>query len=236
MRINAIFGILLVIALIGLTGCQQTKEEQTLNVQGNSELTFDPDEAEVWIGISIVNETAEQAQSEANKVINAIIDGLRYKGISEDDIETERLSLREERTWTKDEGSKVIGWRAEQTLKVKTTDLTKVGTIVDVAVNNGANQINNINFGLSQEKEQEYKKQALSNAAKNAKEKAEILAESLGAKLGKIKSVSESNVYYIPYMYAMEKAVGAPAVEEAATVMPADVKVTANVNIVYYIK
>ena len=236
MKINAIFGILLVIALIGLTGCQQEKEEQTLNVQGNSELTFDPDEAEVWAGISIVKDTAEEAQSEANKVVNAIIDGLRYKGISEDDIETERLNLREERTWTKDEGQKVIGWRATQTLKVKTTDLTKVGTIVDVAVNNGANQINNINFGLSEEKEQEYKKQALSEAAKNAKEKAEILAESLGAKLGKIKTVTESNFYYRPYMYAMEETVGLDAVKEAATVMPSDVKVTANVNIVYYLK
>ncbi len=236
MKINSIFGILLIVALIGLTGCQQTKEEHTLNAQGTSELTFDPDEAEVWAGISIVKDTAEEAQSEANKVITAIIDGLRYKGIDEGDIETERLSLREERTWTKDEGSKVIGWRASQTLKVKTTDLTKVGTIVDVAVNNGANQINNINFGLTEEKEQEYKKQALSEAAENAKEKAEILAESLGAKLGKIKAVSESNFYYRPYMYAMEETVGAGAVKEAAIVMPSDVSVTANVNIVYYIK
>jgi len=235
MKINMIFGILLVIALIGLTGCQQTKEENTLNAQGNSELTFEPDEAEVWAGISIVKDTAEEAQSEANKVINAIIDGLRYKGISEDDIETESLNLYEERIWTEDEGSKLIGWRATQTLKVKTTDLTKVGTIVDIAVNNGANQVNNINFGLTEEKEQEYKKQALSEAAENAKEKAEILAESIGFKLGKVKTVSESNFYYVPYMYAMEKTVGAGAVDEAATVMPADVMVTANVNIVYYI-
>ena len=236
MKINAILGILLIVTLIGLTGCQQTDEEHTLNAQGTSELTFDPDEAEVWAGISIVKDTAEEAQSEANKVINAILDNLRYKGISEDDIETESLNLYEERTWTQDEGSKVIGWRAAQTLKVKTTDLTKVGTIVDVAVNNGANQINNINFGLTEEKEQEYKKQALSEAAKNAKEKAEILAESLGAKLGKIKTVSESNFYYMPYRYDMVKAAGELAVEEAAAVMPSDVKVTANVNIVYYLK
>ncbi len=46
MKINAILGLLLVIALISLTGCQQTEEEHTLNAQGTSELTFDPDEAE----------------------------------------------------------------------------------------------------------------------------------------------------------------------------------------------
>lgn len=234
MKTKHILATILLMVLLPLVGCQP-QEGNTINVEGNSELTVEPDEAEVWAGISIVKDTAEEAQTEANKVINAIIDGLRYKGFTEDDIETERLSLYEERTWTKDEGSKVIGWRASQTLKVKTTDLTKVGTIVDVAVNNGANQINNINFGLSEEKEQEYKKKALTEATKNAKSKAETIAESLNVKLGKIKSVSEASFQYRPYVYAMEKAVGAPAVEEAAVVMPKDVTVTARISLVYNI-
>jgi len=37
-------------------------------------------------------------------------------------------------------------------------------------------------------------------------------------------------------MYAMENVVGAEAVEEAATVMPKDVTVTANIQLVYYVK
>lgn len=230
-----ILATILLVVLASLVGCQQQKEGNTINVDGNAEITAEPDEAEVWAGISIVKDTAEESQNEANKVINAIIDGLRYKGINEKDIETETLNLYEERTWTEKEGSKVIGWRASQTLKVKTKDMTKVGTIVDVAVNNGANQINNINFGLSEEKEQEYKQKALAEASKNAKSKAETIATSLGVKLRKIKSVSESSFDYIPYRYTMEKAVGAPAVEEAAAVMPRDVTVTARISLVYNI-
>jgi len=145
-----ILTIILIIALIAVTGCQ-VKEENTINVEGNSEITVDPDEAEVWAGFSVVKLTAEDAQNEANKVINAMINGLKAAGIPENDMETEQLSLYEERRW--EEGkSTVVGWRASQTLKIKTTDLTKVGQIVDIAVNNGANQINNINFGLSEEK------------------------------------------------------------------------------------
>ncbi len=125
----------MLVLLIALTGCVQ-QEGNTINVDGNAEITVEPDEAEVWAGTSIVKETAEEAQTEANKVMNAIIDGLRYKGISEEDMETERLNLYEERTYTRDEGSKVVGWRASQTLKVKTTDMDKVGTIVDIAVTN----------------------------------------------------------------------------------------------------
>ena len=74
-------------------------ETNTINVQGTSELTFDPDEAEVWAGISIVEDSADDAQSEANEVIGNIIEGLKSQGISENDISTERLSLYEERSW-----------------------------------------------------------------------------------------------------------------------------------------
>ena len=157
----------LIIALIAITGCM---EGNTINVQGNSEITVDPDEAEVWVGVSIVKfVSAEAAQSEANKVINDIINGLKNRGIPESDIQTENLMLNEERKW-ENGNSRVVGWRAMQTLKVKTTELNEVGFIVDVAVKNGANQINNIQFGLSEEKEQMYKRQVLAEATKNAKE------------------------------------------------------------------
>jgi uncharacterized protein YggE len=238
MNMKQTLGIFFVIVLITLTGCIQTQpnQENTINVQGTSELSFKPDQAEVSVGISIVKKTAADAQSEANKVINAIIDGLRYKGIAESDISTEQLNLYEDKEWRNNEYVS-NGWRATQTLKIKTIDLTKVGTIVDVAANNGANQINGINFGLTPAKEAEYKKQALADATKNAKDKAETIADSLGAKLGAIQSVSESNYYYRPYMYdMMVKTASAGAIQEAATVMPSDVSVSAQISIVYAIK
>ena len=230
-----ILAIFMITALLALVGCQQT--ENTINVSGSSELTFEPDEAEVWAGISIVKLTAQEAQAEANEVINAIVDGLRYKGFSEDNIETERLSLYEERRYENGK-STVVGWRASQTLKVKTTDMSKVGTIVDVAVTKGANQIQNINFGLSEEKEQEFKKQALAAATTNAKEKAETIADSLEVKLGKVKSVSEPSWGYYPRMYGMAEVALDKAVAEAqeAVVIPGDVTVSAQVNIVYTVK
>ncbi|TKJ17232.1 hypothetical protein CEE44_01720 [Candidatus Woesearchaeota archaeon B3_Woes] len=226
--------LMIVFALAILTGCIQ-QEGNTINVQGDSELTFDPDQAKVVAGISILKSSADEAQTEANRVINAILNGLKSEGISEENIETERLNLYEQKEW-RDGKSESVGWRATQTLNIKTEDLGKVGTIVDITVNNGANQINNIMFELSEAKEQEYKKQALSEASKNAKSKAETIADSLGVTLGKIKSVSESNYYARPYIYAMAESVGAKAVDEAATVMPSDVTVTANINIVYYVK
>ncbi|MDD5086214.1 MAG: SIMPL domain-containing protein [Candidatus Nanoarchaeia archaeon] len=238
MKISMILGIFLACALVIVAGCQE-KQEQTINVQGISELKFEPDKAEIWVGVSIVNDTAENAQNEVNRIMNAIVDGLRYKGIADKNMETEQISIYEERTWTEKDGSKVVGWRASQTLKVSTDDMTKIGSIVDVAVKNGANQIHSVNFGLTEESESEYKKQALADAAKNAKEKAETLAESMGFNLGGVKTVSEGSFNYYPQRYAidMDMAAGAEAVKEvSAIVPPSTVDVTAYVNAVYYIK
>ncbi|MEE9525714.1 MAG: SIMPL domain-containing protein [Candidatus Woesearchaeota archaeon] len=230
--IKAIIGMFMIV-MLAITGCTGG---QTINVSGDSEILVDPDQAEVWAGISIVKLSAEEAQSEANKVINDIIDGLRYKGISEDDIATERLSLYEERRYENGK-STVVGWRATQTLKITTEDLDKVGTIVDVAVNNGANQIQNINFGLSDEKEQEVKKEAIAKATTNAKDKAEAIADSLDVRLGKVKTVSEADHYYRPYMYAMEaKAAGDAVIQEAAAIMPDKVSVTGQISLVYSVR
>src|SRR3989344_2297190 len=227
---NAWIGIaiatLLIVAIFGYQYLDLGTQSSTLNTDGTSELIFKPDQAKVWVGISILKPNAEDAQAEANKAIKNIIDGLRSKGIKEEDIQTESLNLYEEKDWTQT-GSKSKGWRAAQTLKIKTTDFSKVGQIVDIAVKNGANEINNIEFSLSPEKEKEYKNQAI----------AETMAKGLEAKLGKVISVSESNFNYYPYTYDMvNKAAGTMAIKESATVLPKDVTVTANVNVVYELR
>jgi hypothetical protein len=230
-------GIIIVVLLISFFGYQYFKSQEiisTITVAGSSELFYKPDQAKVWAGVSILKPNAQDAQNEANKIIDTMLKSLNEKGITNNDIETDSINLYEDQTWTQS-GSKSNGWRATQTLKIKTKDLSKVGTIVDIAVKSGANQINNIEFTLTPEKELEYKKKAIEEATKSARTKAEAMAIGSGAKLGKVKSLSESNFYYTPYNYAMKDNVGSAAVSESAQVMPRDVTVTANVNVVYEI-
>ncbi|MFA6089728.1 MAG: SIMPL domain-containing protein [Candidatus Woesearchaeota archaeon] len=131
---------------------------------------------------------------------------------------------------------KSVGWRATQILKIKTNDLTKVGSIVDVAVNNGANQINSIEFYLSTSKDDDSKQLVLAKSTQNAKNKAQTIANNLGVKLDKIVSASESNYGYIPYMYTLKNNIGTAAVMESTKVMPSDVTVSADMTLVYAIK
>ncbi len=234
MKLNYAFVAILAVLLIALAGCEPS-QQNTISVTGDSEIKVDPNQAEVWAGYTIVKDTAEAAQADVNSVVGAMISGFKTEGIADKDIETQQLSLNEEREWT-ETGSKSLGWRATQTLKITTADMEKVGKIVDIAVANGANQINNIDFSLTPDKEQEYKQQALADATANAKSKAETIAASLGATLGKIVSVSEAQYYYTPYRYAMAETAGIAAPKEAASVNPQQVSVTGQISLVYAVK
>jgi len=215
-----------------LTGCGE--EKGVIESSGASELTYTPDMVELSVGYAILKPTAQEAQSSASEVTNKIIQGLKSLNISESNIKTESLSLYEEKDWSN--GQKSLGWRSNQIIKIKSYDLTQAGTIIDNSVSNGANQINYISFGFKPETEVKYKQDAIKEAIKNAQTKAESMAQGLNSKLGKIKSVSESNYYYSPRMYALESADLAKASGQASSVLPGEVAVTANVVVVYYIK
>ena len=229
--------IILLIILIILIAYPYIPKSQTstINIQGESKISVEPDLAKVWAGVTILDNSADLAQTEVNKRINKIIEELKQTGISESGIETERLNLYEEKSW-REEGPQSEGWRATQILKIKTTDMKNIGNIIDIAVSNGANQINHIEFSLSEKKQNEYKSQAISQATVNAKEKAKTIAESLNAKLGRIISVSESNFNYFPYRYGLEGIAVSDVAEKSAQVTPKDVTVNANIQLIYEIR
>lgn len=216
----------------------------TIQSQGSYYTTVTPDLAKVWVGVTVLKPTAKEAQDEENEIIQNIINSLVNQGIPLSDIETDSISLYEESCAYPveiyssyrypDEKCNGSGYRATQNLKIKTNDFSKVGTIVDIAVNNGANQIYNVEFYLSSAKENQYKQNALSEATKNARQKAEAMAEGSGAKLGRVISISENQYYTMPYSYGMKNNLaGQAAIDEASTILPQGVSVSADVNVVY---
>lgn len=233
-----LIGILIFAGVILYLGSQYFNQGSvsTIQSQGTSELTVAPDLSRITIGVSILKNDSKSAQAEENKAISDIIESLKQIGISSSDIETENINLYEEKQWDKDGGEKSLGWRATQNLKIKTANFSKLGDIVDVSVNNGANQINSIEFYLSSAKQQEYKRKAIEEATKDARLKAESMAEGSSGKLGRIKSLTQNDYYATPYYYSMKNNAGVAAARESATVMPEDVKVTANINVVYELK
>ncbi|MBW2965452.1 SIMPL domain-containing protein, partial [Candidatus Woesearchaeota archaeon] len=197
-------------------------------------------EAVLYIRVMTEKPTSRTAQDANSQLMNTVKAALENDGVEKSDMETTNYNMYRKQDWNPttqkyDYGDYVV----QHTLKVTTTDITGVGDLLDTAVNAGANGLDNVQFQLSDAKQEQVNDQALKAAAGKAKEKAESIADSIGVKLGDIVTVSESNVGYTPYYYpryAMAEASYDSKGSGAPEISPQSVQVSATVSIVYEIK
>ncbi|MEM5793297.1 MAG: SIMPL domain-containing protein [Candidatus Aenigmatarchaeota archaeon] len=181
----------------------------TIQVTGNSRIFAEPDKAEIILGVETQEKSALESQQKNAGIMEKVLNALKANGISKSDIKTYEYGVYPIRNYNieKENYYEVIGYTTRHMVIVKTNDLKNLGKVIDAAASAGANNFYSISFGLSEEKEKEYRNAALTEASKNAKEKAESIAEGLGLKIQKVSSVSESFSYQpIPiYRYAYGK-------------------------------
>ena len=102
-------------------------------------------------------------------------------GITEDDLKTQGVSLREE--WEYVTTERVFkGYRAEHSIAVTVNDLAQVGPVVDAVSEVSGLTIDSVQFGLRDRREAE--RLALQQAYAHAESRARILAQMAGITLG----------------------------------------------------
>jgi len=211
--------------------------KQTINSRGSYTIKAEPDEVSVYVRIETLEDTAEKSKEENSKISENVIAFLKAANIN--DIETQNYNIYPEYEWKRN-GRELKGYKTMNNLRIRTEDFDLVGKIVDISVNSGATGIDSISFELSEEKQSKLKQEALAKASEDARLKAESIARGLNAKLGKVVSVSESGYWYEPYPMFMAK--GDMAIEEAAAeihdteIIPRELEVRANVNVVFALK
>ncbi len=237
--------IIAIISVLFLISCQpvertvvvnqdQLAQYRTISTSGRGQMDFSPDEVELWLSIETLGENAEQAQDINSKDSKRVIDALVAAGIPNKNIETTTYTIHPEYDWTREE--RVFkGYRVMHTLKVTTSNVKKAGEYLDVAVSNGVNNVQNINFKLSDKALTDAKADVMDQAAKNARDKAHALAQSLDVQVGQVRSISESSFDYVPFRASYDVAVMAEA-KAAPPIQAEDVSVSASVSVVYEIK
>lgn len=213
---------------------QDVTPVNTISVTGASQVYAKPDLA--LANFSVVNEakTVAEALSENTSKMNAVIAFIKNQGVQDKDLKTANFNISPRYEWRKatemfPSGERVMtGYEVTQSLQVKIRDLSKIGAIIQGAADNGANQVDNLQFTIDQQ--DELKKQARQDAIDQAKSKAKELASQLGVNLGKITNFSESGYFPAPIYYGMEKAVGiggsTPQIETGENKIEASVTIT----------
>lgn len=237
---------ILAVLMIALTACEtrvimEQPGQQTQNaimVQGTTEFDVAPDMAKIRFRIETMSFTAQDAQLRNREIGANVKAGLVKAGVRANEIETADYRIEKVQEWDPT-GQKMVdkGYRATNAFVVSTKDLEKVGPLLDVGVQAGANNVESISFELSDEKQNEVKTEALRKATQNARGKAEALADGAGVRLGKVLSLSENSYVVMPYYRdsMMAKAEMGGMEAPSTDVSPQNVRISAQVSVSYEI-
>jgi len=162
----------------------QVSSNPYILVTGTGQASAAPDMANISIGVFAKNNSAKLAMQEISKLSNQLLAVSKNFKISEKDIQTSNLSMGQDYSQ-----EKVITYIASSNVTVTIKDLSQLGDFLAAAVDNGANNIQNIQF-LGSDTLNSYKT-ARQKAFDDAKSKALQLAELSNKKLGDVLSVEE---------------------------------------------
>lgn len=174
----------------------QGEEERTISVNGSGAVTTGPDEVVVRVGVETMAETARQALARNSEQMENVVQALSEMGIPDEDVQTQTVDLSPEydESGGREPGEprrlELVGYRASNTVEVRSEDLGAVGQLLDATVAAGANRVEGIRFEVSNASE--LLGRAREGAWQDAREKAEQLAGLAGDELGDVVSISES--------------------------------------------
>lgn len=158
-----------------------------ITVVGSGSARTVPDVADWSFGVQSDADTASAALSAASEATKRIVDALRDAGIGKEDLRTEQVSLYPRTT---DDGRAVVGYSASSTVHATIRDLGKAGSVIDAAVEAGANQIYGPTLRVSDSRAQY--RAAVDAAFDDARARAEALAAKAGVTLGGPVAIVES--------------------------------------------
>jgi uncharacterized protein YggE len=229
----SIFGLVAVLILV-LSACGTAAQPRTLNVSGNGTVYLTPDIAYIYIGVHTEEPAIATAVSNNNTRTQALVDALKNAGVAEVDIQTSNFSVYSTSSYDNLTGQSTgTKYAVDNTVYVTVRDLTRLGSLLNTAVEAGANNINSITFDVADKTAA--MAQARQKAMTNASSLASELAQTAGVQLAEILDVSYSDNSPIPY-YGMGGGGGAAAANATVPIQPGLTQITVTVSVTYTIK
>jgi uncharacterized protein YggE len=218
-------------ALASSSAANDQPQVRTITVNGSGKVTLSPNMANISIGVQTENENASKAVSANNTQAQKVITALKNAGIPAEKIRTTDFSIYPRQEYNQDGEVERTTYVVNNTVYITVNDLTKVGGILDTAVQAGANNISGIQFDVTDRSEAN--KQALQAAVQNAHSRAEIIAEAAEVGLGAVQSIQSfiSGGEAVMYRNVMAQ----PAAPAEVPISPGQMDITVEVTVVYEI-
>ena len=196
------------------TGSGGDRRVTRVNVVGDSVIQAQPDTAILTISVVTQARNALDAQQQNATRTDAVVRALKAAAGTGAEIKTSGYSLQPQRVYKENQPPTITGYEARNSVSVTTSDLNKVGTIIDAAAQAGSNEVSGIAFTLRQDRPA--RDRALSEATREAVSKAQVIAQALGGRVVRIVEVQEEGFQQrppVPYQtesFAMKAGAATP--------------------------
>jgi uncharacterized protein YggE len=179
------------LALI-LTAPAAALARDLVEATGEAEVSLAPDQAVLSLGVTHDAPTAKEALEANARAMTAVVAALAQAGFTAPSVATRAVSLTPVMDYRPNTEPRITGYRASNTVQVKTSDPASIGRALDAGVQADANVSGGIAFGLADPRAAET--QALRLAVQDGRRRAAAMADALGLKLGRIVEVRAVDV------------------------------------------
>jgi hypothetical protein len=231
--------VILAMAFIGCVSASDVNNDHSIQVSGSGTVTGTPDRVQINLAVETENADVNIAQSDNALAMNNVIQALASAGVPQTQMKTTGYTITP--VYQQDSNGiftdAIKSYLVTNTLQVTLNNTNITGQIIDAAVKAGANQVNSIQFMLSDEQAQTLRSQALTQAIANARADADAVASALNVTITGTQSADISQGY-TPVVYGNYDTSSAALGKMAITPTPiqsGDIKVTAQVSVIYTI-
>ncbi|MGB7338712.1 MAG: SIMPL domain-containing protein [Phototrophicaceae bacterium] len=224
---------LLLMSLLGLivpTTLAQEDESMpnTITVNGNGTSSLEPNMATLSVGVEKFGQDILSVYQDVNSTIAEVMSALETLGIEDADMRTIGLDVYVSPVQMGGMESQ-NETRISNRINIIIRDLSQIETVIDTAINNGANSVFGLQFGISDTSI--LQSEARTNALADARNRAEEIASNLGVELGAVLHVTElqgGNFGFQESLNAMMDSANGGAVVE-----PGQVSVSLTMQVTY---
>ena len=149
---------------------------RTITVTGTGKVVANASYVQLQIEVTTQGNNVQQAQQENASIMNQVIQSILALTIPRENIQTASYTIAPMYDYVN--GKQVFkGYEVTNAITVKIPDIHQVGTVIDTAVENGANRISSIQLKI--DNADVYYQQALSLALHNAQMKAKTITQTM---------------------------------------------------------
>lgn len=209
-------------------GATTTENATTIDVTGTAQVSTDADLALVFVSVTARADSADRARTRVAGDVGRMRSALRDGGVLDDSVTTASFRI-SPRFDTGERESQIVGYDAVHAFRIEVPP-DRAGEVIDLAVSNGADEVDGVQFTLTDETRASLREQALTSAVEAARADADTIATAADLSITGVKHVSTSGGFTPVFDARVEQSGGGGA---ATILEPGPVTVEATVSVTY---